>query len=524
MGTGRPAARAVLGIVASLLMLAAGGVTSASASQPGRTPRVINGEPGPADQYPFLVSLLLADRFAEDGAFQAQFCGGTLTTPTTVVTAAHCVVDQKTGDQRAARAILVGLGSDLRDPALGLARVVQVTVNPDYARRTAINDVAVLTLAEPVSGIPFLRPASPDEARPLTAPGSPVRVAGWGNTSPSSKTFPDVFRVGRLVVFPDASCGDGEQFVLNGVTFNGFDSGDADSRVMVCAAGATDAGTVIDSCQGDSGGPLIAGDGAAARLVGIVSWGEACASRFPGVYTRIASEYDFLDANGAVPPVATVLTTAPALSVAARSGQLVIAFAETADGAEVTAFAATVVDPATGQSWNCFTSPSPNGGPASCAVDGLVNGTAYAVTGIAGNALGNSPVAGPIQASPSTLPVVGRIVKATPLASGRVVVPPDSEPAERVGAHGEPGDLRPGRGRRGARSRRHGAAGRPDVATTDPLLLRAARRERVRRGRVDARAGQGQRAEGRLRGLRQARCRSRNARERRIESAHSPYM
>ena len=100
MRAGRPAARAVLGIVASLALLVAGTATSASASTPAMTPRVINGDPESPDQYPFLVSLLLADRLAENGAFEAQFCGGTLTSPTTVVTAAHCVVDQKTGDQR----------------------------------------------------------------------------------------------------------------------------------------------------------------------------------------------------------------------------------------------------------------------------------------------------------------------------------------------------------------------------------------------------------------------------------------
>lgn len=421
MGTGRPAARAVLGIVTSLVMLATGAVASASASTPVMTPRVIKGDPQPPEQYPYLASLLQADRFTEDGAFQSQFCGGTLTSPTTVVTAAHCVVDQKTGDQRSARSILVGFGPNLRDPALRVLRVAQVVANPDYARRTAVNDAAVLILAEPVVDIPFLRPAAPDEAGPLTAPGTSVRVAGWGNTSTSSKSFPDTFNVGRLVVFPDASCGDGEQFVLNGVTFNGFDRDEADARVMVCAAGATEAGDIIDSCQGDSGGPLVAGEGPAARLVGIVSWGEACASRFPGVYTRVASEYDFLMANGAIPLVAAVPTVAPGLSVAARSGQLVVGFTTPADGSEVTAFAATVVDPATGQTWTCFTQPTPNGGPASCAVDGLANGTAYAVTGIAGNTVGNSPVAGPVQGAPTPLPVVGRIVKATVVGSGRVV-------------------------------------------------------------------------------------------------------
>lgn len=420
MGTGRPAARAVLGIVTSLVVLATGTVTNVSASTPVMTPRVINGDPQPPEQYPYLASLLQAERFTENGAYQSQFCGGTLTSPTTVVTAAHCVVDQKTGDQRSARSILVGFGSNLRDPALRIIRVAQVVANPDYARRTAVNDAAVLVLAEPVVDIPFLRPASPDEAGPLTTPGTSVRVAGWGNISTSSKSFPDTFRVGRLVVFPDASCGDGQQFVLKGVTFNGFDRDEADARVMVCAAGATDAGDVIDSCQGDSGGPLIAGEGAAARLVGIVSWGEACASRFPGVYTRVASEYDFLLANGAIPVIVTVPTAAPGLSVAARSGQLVVGFTAPADGSEVAAFAATIVDPATGQTWTCFTQPAPNGGPANCAVDGLVNGTVYAITGIAGNSLGNSPVAGPVQGTPTPLPVVGRIVKATVVGEGRV--------------------------------------------------------------------------------------------------------
>lgn len=410
----------MLGIIVSLVMLATGTATGASASTPAMTPRVINGDPQSPGQYPYLASLLLADQFTEEGAYQAQFCGGTLTSPTTVVTAAHCVVDQKTGNQRSARSILVGFGSNLRDPALRVVRVVQVVANPDYARRTAVNDAAILILADAVTDIPFLRPATPEEAGALTAPGSPVRVAGWGNTSTSSKSFPDVFRVGRLVVFPDASCGDGKEFVLNGVTFSGFDRDEADARVMVCAAGATDAGDVIDSCQGDSGGPLVAGDGAAARLVGVVSWGEACASRFPGVYTRIASEYDFLVANGAVPAVPTVPTMAPALSVAARSGQLIVGFTSPPDGSDVAAFAATILDPATGQSWTCFTQPTPSGGPAYCTVDGLANGTAYAVTGIAGNALGNSPVAGPVPASPSPLPIVGRIVKATPLGAGRV--------------------------------------------------------------------------------------------------------
>jgi secreted trypsin-like serine protease len=420
------AARRIVRVLTSALIAAGlvltGGVAVPASAAPTVAPTVINGDPQPADQYPFLVSLLLANRFSENGAYQAQFCGGTLTTPTTVVTAAHCVVDQGTGDQRAARSILVGFGPNLRDPALRVIQVAQVVTNPDYARSTAVNDVAVLTLAEPATGVAILRPINSEEARALTAPGAPMRVAGWGNTSTSEKAFPEAFRVGRLVAFPDASCGKGEQFTIKGVTFNGFKN-DANATIMICAAGATDAGTVIDSCQGDSGGPLIAGEGASARLVGVVSWGEACASRFPGVYTRIASMYDFPAANGAVPPAQSsnvAPTQPPAITVTPRSGQLVVGFTAAEDGVLVTAFGATVLDPATGQSWTCFTQPRADAGPGSCTVDGLANGTAYQVSGIAGNAVGNSPVAGPVAATPSPLPVVGRIVKATRLSNGRV--------------------------------------------------------------------------------------------------------
>merc|ERR1711862_144262 len=54
-----------------------------------------------------------------------------------------------------------------------------------------------------------------------------------------------------------------------------------------------------DSCSGDSGGPLVkksgSGDDEEFDLVGIVSWGIECAhDDFPGVYTRISAQYDWI--------------------------------------------------------------------------------------------------------------------------------------------------------------------------------------------------------------------------------------
>jgi hypothetical protein len=191
---------------------------------------------------------------------------------------------------------------------------------------------------------------------------------------------------------------------------------------MLCAAGVTASGQVIDSCQGDSGGPLIAGEGDAARLVGIVSWGEDCASRYPGVYTRVAAEIDFLASAKALPVAEqTTLAVAPTLSVAPRSGRLVATITLAPDAGIATAFAVNAVDPATGQVANCFATPRPAGLPAQCTIEGLVNGTAYQVTAIAGNDEGNSPVSVPVTATPLPLADPGTIRTLRSPAPGKVV-------------------------------------------------------------------------------------------------------
>ncbi len=402
------------------LMVAAVVLTGASAAQavPAGAPRIVNGADSGPDQFPYLVSLLDAKKLARQDAFQAQFCGGTLTTSRTVVTAAHCVVDERTGKVLTPAALLIGFGANLRDEGLRPVRVSSVLPNPRYSRKTASNDIAVITLARPVNGIAVLAPVSPQEGPALSVSGTVVQVAGWGNTSVTSENrYPDVYRVGSMVIFPDTTCGDGVPFTLGGVAFHGFTSEDVDLGSMLCATGLTDDGKVVDSCQGDSGGPLIVGTGADARLLGIVSWGRECASDFPGVYTRVAAEYAFLLRNHAVPGPAPIAP--PVVTVEARSGELRIVFVATPDGSTVTAFAATVLDPATGQSWSCSV-PTRRSEAATCVVPGLVDGTAYEVTAIAGNARGNSPVSAPVTATPIPIPIVGRIVMATAVGGGAV--------------------------------------------------------------------------------------------------------
>ena len=374
---------------------------------PVAQPRVINGTEGDPAQFPFLVSLLSARRLPAEGAFQAQFCGGTLTTPTTVVTAAHCLFDPDTGRQIGADEILIGLGGNLRDPAIRTVALVSATPNPRYANTASRNDndIAVLTLAEPIAGAQLLRPLSPDEASHYLTDGVRLLVAGWGKTSPSRESYPDRFRVGELQLLPDSLCGSSDTFTVGSITFKGFASDDANAGVMICAIGVTAGGDIIDACQGDSGGPLIVSSGSDARLAGIVSWGNKCASNYPGVYTRVPPEFAFLQSQNAV-PLFNAPTQPPTISVTPGSAQVTVTFTAAADGSEPTAFAASAVDPS-GTVANCSTTAVD--GTGSCTIGGLVNGTTYQVSAITGSALGNSPASAPIAATPVPVPAPGRI-------------------------------------------------------------------------------------------------------------------
>jgi len=396
-------------------------VPSASAA-PSVAPRIINGDQGLPAEFPWLVALVESSELDREGAYQAQFCAGALTTSTTVVTAAHCVVNQESGELRAPDMIAVGIGPRLKDPGLRIVRVARIVPSPDYVQRTSGNDIAVLTLAEAVTGIAPLAPATKDEAATLTAAGAPVRVAGWGNTATSGKSYPDGFRTGRMVVFPDGVCGGGEGFSYNGVSFTGYSSREADARVMLCAAGVTGNAQVIDACQGDSGGPLVAGEGADARLVGVVSWGEECASNYPGVYTRVAAELGFLTQQNAVPVREVVVPNqAPTIAVAPRSGRLIVTFAAPPGAGSGGTFAATALDPATGVTSVCYAEPRADGTSSNCTVGGLVNGTTYQVTALFGTPKGNSPVSAPTAAVPVPLPDPGRLVRVTSPVRGSVV-------------------------------------------------------------------------------------------------------
>ena len=409
--------RRLVAALAAFGMLITGFAATSPSQGATLTPRIINGAQGSAADMPYLVALVDTSQMSQSGGYQAQFCGGALVTPTKVVTAAHCVVDPSTRQTSAAADIQVLLGPSLKTPVIAPVPVTSVIVHPNYDIDSSDSDIAVLTLASPLDGVPTVTPLSPAETATYVSSGGAVRVGGWGNTTAlaGGKAFPDIFRIANLVTFPDTMCGARGTYAMNGVTFQGFSASEADASTMLCAGAADTSGRMIDACYGDSGGPLVSALGGPARLIGVVSWGDDCASKYPGVYTRVSAMYDFLLKEGAIqmdPPPA-----APAVSVGTLSGALRVTFADPAPTSAMTDFTARALD-AIGNAYECSSVPHPDGLNPHCTIAGLVNGTTYSITAVGRNVAGSSPESAPVSATPQPVPTSGEITKAVPQKKG----------------------------------------------------------------------------------------------------------
>lgn len=227
--------------------------------------KIVGGEVAGPNDNPFQVGLL--DKAKPDN-FRAQFCGGTLISPTVMVTAAHC------SDFINANQVQVLTGA--RSLSSGGTRrdVLRISIHPKWNKQTFDYDVAVWHLASAGTG-PFATLATSDGAD-----GSNLLATGWGALSEGG-SFPTALYKVVLPLTPRADCNDAN-------SYNG-----AITDRMVCA-GKTGGG--VDTCQGDSGGPLARNN----QLVGITSWGSGCARpNFFGAYARISNSEirSFIEAN-----------------------------------------------------------------------------------------------------------------------------------------------------------------------------------------------------------------------------------
>lgn len=213
---------------------------------PKRAGRIVGGDPAPNGAYPFAVAIATP--------WRRHYCGGSMVTGQSVVTASHCQVAP--GD-------LVLFGStDLRKASA--VHVAESRLHPEYDPGTFDYDVAVAVLEQPI-GMPVVPLADGVNSMDATA-------VGWGRTSETGSTTQHLREV-SLPLWSNEACSG----VYSQLT-----------ERMVCAGGTS---MQQDACSGDSGGPLLTWDVDHWELLGVTSHGIGCAREgVPGVWTDVRGE------------------------------------------------------------------------------------------------------------------------------------------------------------------------------------------------------------------------------------------
>ena len=413
-----------VGIAAALALLAgtlalAGPAASAPAPSTPVGPEIVHGQPMQPGEFDYLVAIASRNVWLNDSLYQAQFCGGTLVAPTLVVTAAHCFVDDGSVTPPA-DLVVASLPNDrLDDPQAQVVRVAQVLPHPSYNERTYNNDIAVLVLSTPLTGVETITPPTAAEAATLTAPGEPMRTAGWGTLEYGSNNFPYLARVGEIGAFPEATCADGEPFNYLGESFFGLPPGELNWTTMLCGQGVSAQG-IVDSCQGDSGGPLVGALGSTERLVGIVSWGyDGCASRYPGSYTRVSHYETWLRAQGvpypSTPPGST--PQPPSIEIVSSSASTIRVRVTPSPVGAVTEQVQVDASTSSGAASGCQAEVTGNEA-VTCDLTELEPGVAYDVTARAINSSGVSGPSETITVTTAGLPLRPRITQARAIGGG----------------------------------------------------------------------------------------------------------
>lgn len=195
-------------------------------------PRIINGQPATKKEMPWIVALSVD--FSE--AYTVKSCGGSIISPSFILTAAHCLILKNSTERPS---VWVNYNSSIRSKG-NRALVKNFAVHPAYDRNRHVHayDIAILKLWDRLEFDDFVKPICLPCKR-WDIDGKPLVVAGWGRTETGPKSDVLLRTTIRVMTFEECRL----RYPTDVHDFSNF--------ITIC-------GHPLDGqfCRGDSGGPV----------------------------------------------------------------------------------------------------------------------------------------------------------------------------------------------------------------------------------------------------------------------------
>nr|XP_031319975.1 chymotrypsin-C isoform X1 [Camelus dromedarius] len=270
----------MLGITVLAALLAYASSCGVPRIPPNLSARVVGGDSAIPHSWPWQISL----QYLSSGTWK-HTCGGTLISPSHVLTAAHCISNTLT--------YRVGLGKnnlEVEDEEGSVyVDVDTIYVHENWNSFLIRNDIALIKLAESVELSDTIQVACLPEEGSLLPQDYPCYVTGWGRLW-TNGPIADELQQGLQPIVDHDTCSQRDWW------------GSTVRDTMVCAGGDG----VISACNGDSGGPLNcqAESSSIWEVRGIVSFGSGLSCntlKKPTVFTRVSAYIDWINEVGVLP-------------------------------------------------------------------------------------------------------------------------------------------------------------------------------------------------------------------------------
>ncbi|XP_043267826.1 trypsin-7-like [Venturia canescens] len=225
--------------------------------------KIIGGEPTIIEKYPYVVSL------QENGTFFGHdfehFCGGNIINEKWILTAAKCCYGKKPSQFH------VRLGSKLYYTGGRIHEIESIEIHPNYDEITWDYDVGLLKLRETIIFSEKVQPIRLPKADCVLQAGSILEIVGWGST--------------KLLGLPSNVLYRNSMLTINRSECESVYSPDALTDRMFCVLREGHG-----PCIGDTGSPAVI-DGV---LIGVASWSQSCAYKYPTAYARLPEMVDWI--------------------------------------------------------------------------------------------------------------------------------------------------------------------------------------------------------------------------------------